>query len=125
MIRRPPRSTLFPYTTLFRSLGDEVGEGPDAGSLARGQDHRLHGRSEEHTSELQSLAYLVCRLLLEKKGYFLTPLIESVVESADSGDDTQRTILLTVANVILECFFFLMKRPPRTSPLFPSTTLFR
>src|SRR2546423_3874980 len=66
MIRRPPRSTLFPYTTLFRSR-----------RLGRGMDHDLvepvvamgeHGaRSEEHTSELQSLAYLVCRLLLEKK----------------------------------------------------------
>src|SRR2546425_1898945 len=64
MIRRPPRSTLFPYTTLFRSerLGHdrEVGEAP-VGVVADG------GRSEEHTSELQSLAYLVCRLLLEKK----------------------------------------------------------
>src|SRR4029079_19834659 len=62
MIRRPPRSTLFPYTTLFRSLG-QYGEEPNrvmwhvAGAI----------RSEEHTSELQSLAYLVCRLLLEKK----------------------------------------------------------
>src|SRR2546425_4673841 len=89
MIRRPPRSTLFPYTTLFRSLlvnhdaAFEVG-----GESAHGvMGCRLHGhgfmqgvdaeigadeigdvrRSEEHTSELQSLAYLVCRLLLEKK----------------------------------------------------------
>src|SRR2546425_8604507 len=91
MIRRPPRSTLFPYTTLFRStaahrsrLGD-VGSGAEA-ALVRGLAIRLDqrtatpaaliaelsgapgaGRSEEHTSELQSLAYLVCRLLLEKK----------------------------------------------------------
>src|SRR5258708_24780138 len=66
MIRRPPRSTLFPYTTLFRSLhaldrrralGDEIGP------TARG----AHARSEEHTSELQSPDHLVCRLLLEKK----------------------------------------------------------
>src|SRR2546425_9404329 len=75
MIRRPPRSTLFPYTTLFRSLADTrlvrvvdlaraVG-----GDLLRGRaaGDALRGRSEEHTSELQSLAYLVCRLLLEKK----------------------------------------------------------
>src|SRR2546425_8850277 len=78
MIRRPPRSTLFPYTTLFRS-GEplEPGPGPPPqaaapslrdrlprqGSGPEGADHR----SEEHTSELQSLAYLVCRLLLEKK----------------------------------------------------------
>src|ERR1041384_8675706 len=63
MIRRPPRSTLFPYTTLFRSRAD--------GTTSPEFDHMtllVHaGRSEEHTSELQSLAYLVCRLLLEKK----------------------------------------------------------
>src|SRR5215472_9247323 len=64
MIRRPPRSTLFPYTTLFRSLDELLG--PDVGH--RGQDRlELVGRSEEHTSELQSLRHLVCRLLLEKK----------------------------------------------------------
>src|SRR5205823_10408009 len=64
MIRRPPRSTLFPYTTLFRSLQrremDRRGSHPV-------WDVRHRMRSEEHTSELQSLAYLVCRLLLEKK----------------------------------------------------------
>src|SRR2546423_10581802 len=71
MIRRPPRSTLFPYTTLFRSGGEQRprvlqpdGEGDEARHRAQGVAHR---RSEEHTSELQSLAYLVCRLLLEKK----------------------------------------------------------
>src|SRR3712207_7291732 len=74
MIRRPPRSTLFPYTTLFRSvqLGARVGL---AGELER-QRQELRpqrpqpggvARSEEHTSELQSRQYLVCRLLLEKK----------------------------------------------------------
>src|SRR3712207_7523412 len=92
MIRRPPRSTLFPYTTLFRSLGERrgddvlrrvveerrprivlhgprrpgglehlVGRAPEQDALA------AVGRSEEHTSELQSRQYLVCRLLLEKK----------------------------------------------------------
>src|SRR3712207_8117116 len=84
MIRRPPRSTLFPYTTLFRSdpqtsagqpahqgveddvalrAGDRVGPG----DLEQGGAHRAAPRSEEHTSELQSRQYLVCRLLLEKK----------------------------------------------------------
>src|SRR2546422_4393110 len=67
MIRRPPRSTLFPYTTLFRSLG--AGERKIA--LWRGHQWlRLRkgcSRSEEHTSELQSRLHLVCRLLLEKK----------------------------------------------------------
>src|SRR2546425_8945916 len=79
MIRRPPRSTLFPYTTLFRSLGvldfllqllqrradDHARRAPL--QEARQRDRRVDRRSEEHTSELQSLAYLVCRLLLEKK----------------------------------------------------------
>src|SRR2546425_6742032 len=71
MIRRPPRSTLFPYTTLFRSelmsrrfIGVSFLYRVGGGPAGQGQDGR---RSEEHTSELQSLAYLVCRLLLEKK----------------------------------------------------------
>src|SRR3712207_8248279 len=84
MIRRPPRSTLFPYTTLFRSEGgaDEAAGPADAGAHQHharvvdvlGEVHEVdvepfgHGtRSEEHTSELQSRQYLVCRLLLEKK----------------------------------------------------------
>src|ERR1019366_9626336 len=63
MIRRPPRSTLFPYTTLFRSVRtDRPGDGH-----AQPLNRRLQLRSEEHTSELQSLTNLVCRLLLEKK----------------------------------------------------------
>src|SRR3989441_12118359 len=66
MIRRPPRSTLFPYTTLFRSPVDKFALMEGRG--VRGTvDRRIIERSEEHTSELQSLAYLVCRLLLEKK----------------------------------------------------------
>src|SRR3989441_6972602 len=80
MIRRPPRSTLFPYTTLFRSLAG-VGEGMDQAiqflrsiqDRARGGLARSERRSEEHTSELQSLAYLVCRLLLEKKKSLTRP----------------------------------------------------
>src|SRR2546427_7939189 len=79
MIRRPPRSTLFPYTTLFRSgvgehlgLQPHVGElllhGRRAGGFPDGGAQAFHGfRSEEHTSELQSQSNLVCRLLLEKK----------------------------------------------------------
>src|SRR5690348_17642248 len=74
MIRRPPRSTLFPYTTLFRSGGSEgarpAGEGHGRERRHPGAQHveRLGAfRSEEHTSELQSPVHLVCRLLLEKK----------------------------------------------------------
>src|SRR3712207_7694807 len=81
MIRRPPRSTLFPYTTLFRSLGVMIAEGrnymlqhhwvttiPGLAIVAVVLGLNLLGdRSEEHTSELQSRQYLVCRLLLEKK----------------------------------------------------------
>src|SRR2546425_6928594 len=78
MIRRPPRSTLFPYTTLFRSTLNILREesAADVGGVfhcfSGGKEEArrcldLGFRSEEHTSELQSLAYLVCRLLLEKK----------------------------------------------------------
>src|SRR3712207_7539479 len=74
MIRRPPRSTLFPYTTLFRSPAqpDFNWDNPDVSdeferTLRFWLDRGVDGRSEEHTSELQSRQYLVCRLLLEKK----------------------------------------------------------
>src|SRR3712207_7360941 len=96
MIRRPPRSTLFPYTTLFRSVHGvlrgrlrrllqlrpvhpEAGDGGHVGmtdqisapwaeqAVAEAEEEEALGRSEEHTSELQSRQYLVCRLLLEKK----------------------------------------------------------
>src|SRR5687767_15221681 len=74
MIRRPPRSTLFPYTTLFRSKPSATVGSPTSIAFASSSCSRtirpcssVSTRSEEHTSELQSLAYLVCRLLLEKK----------------------------------------------------------
>src|SRR2546422_3174149 len=71
MIRRPPRSTLFPYTTLFRSAlrsQRALGDGTVDAQVPRGEPHDLgRPRSEEHTSELQSRLHLVCRLLLEKK----------------------------------------------------------
>src|SRR5438093_5207806 len=66
MIRRPPRSTLFPYTTLFRSLGSSGSPKRRESRIAMGA-RPIAIRSEEHTSELQSLTNLVCRLLLEKK----------------------------------------------------------
>src|SRR2546425_8841763 len=102
MIRRPPRSTLFPYTTLFRSVlapkvewGPIVGPhpyveatldrgcGPDSGTRCSWTPGTVphppvpgQRRSEEHTSELQSLAYLVCRLLLEKKKKYAYQIVQ-------------------------------------------------
>src|SRR3712207_9260164 len=72
MIRRPPRSTLFPYTTLFRSVGQRLLQIHHAAVRDQVVSEStsplpVHKRSEEHTSELQSRQYLVCRLLLEKK----------------------------------------------------------
>src|ERR1041384_8517647 len=71
MIRRPPRSTLFPYTTLFRSAGLGADPAQTADAVL---GYAAWERSEEHTSELQSLAYLVCRLLLEKKEHTADPV---------------------------------------------------
>src|SRR5436189_4125208 len=67
MIRRPPRSTLFPYTTLFRSRASRTAPARAPGAPRSRTARRTRIRSEEHTSELQSPMYLVCRLLLEKK----------------------------------------------------------
>src|SRR2546422_8402574 len=101
MIRRPPRSTLFPYTTLFRSLEPHGEQDPDLSRLVA-HDHcqsphhvegRHHadedsdnGRSEEHTSELQSRLHLVCRLLLEKKK--ITHFHMSIVSIPSMSDTT-------------------------------------
>src|SRR2546425_8186311 len=99
MIRRPPRSTLFPYTTLFRSARSNVVRGrasrppaPLSGlpaprsataAIASPLDRE---RSEEHTSELQSLAYLVCRLLLEKKKHGLRlPIVVDTAPRSQPG----------------------------------------
>src|ERR1017187_4825550 len=125
MIRRPPRSTLFPYTTLFRSLHDCGTPRPltDFGRNIRGEFGIR--RSEEHTSELQSPMYLGCRLLLEKKNN----------NSFGHGDDAFLHDLLRfrVRTSSLDgcpvnqprIFFFLMIRRPPRSTLFPYTTLFR
>src|SRR2546422_6965056 len=96
MIRRPPRSTLFPYTTLFRSLG----VGPQrrgGGSRLRGLrpsagSRRRHRRSEEHTSELQSRLHLVCRLLLEKKKK-LTTINNKIYKNKVTSIKTMQTVL--------------------------------
>src|SRR3712207_7178499 len=96
MIRRPPRSTLFPYTTLFRSFADALtgtqqsylvagGSGRTSSfsgvSTTKTASRRAGSRSEEHTSELQSRQYLVCRLLLEKKKKLLNSLLSPLSTS--------------------------------------------
>src|SRR3712207_7577092 len=96
MIRRPPRSTLFPYTTLFRSHppaprrdarargAGALGRPPSAAVAQRHQGARGR-RSEEHTSELQSRQYLVCRLLLEKKKITRRPIFISLPTSISTN----------------------------------------
>src|ERR1039457_7499805 len=98
MIRRPPRSTLFPYTTLFRSGSSRI-RGPRKRAPPGGTPVGSH-RSEEHTSELQSPCNLVCRLLLEKK---TPPQMETSAELSDMPpDSTQVAEILPLLN-----FFFL------------------
>src|SRR2546427_7926387 len=102
MIRRPPRSTLFPYTTLFRSSGQPVYKDLDGDGVITSADRTIIGnaqpsytgglanRSEEHTSELQSQSNLVCRLLLEKKKNRNIYIVTSVTRRAQND-----TILTT------------------------------
>src|SRR6267378_3757723 len=136
MIRRPPRSTLFPYTTLFRSaallfFGKQGAPFPAPGS---------NGRSEEHTSELQSRRDLVCRLLLEKKKKTLRRRRTGTDQVRRPGrrppQRPSRRFLRSHRlpegnsagsrrNRHVCCFFFLMIRRPPRSTLFPYTTLFR
>src|SRR2546430_7030199 len=102
MIRRPPRSTPFPYTTLFRSRRRRrrrIGrsDGPDA-QTATAQRRLVRGRSEEHTSELQSQSNLVCRLLLEKKKQIANQ-IANLLPSLCILPLTTQVITLTIASV--------------------------
>src|SRR2546425_7397967 len=99
MIRRPPRSTLFPYTTLFRSIDKRfIPLEQDVAEAVCRYDDEIN-RSEEHTSELQSLAYLVCRLLLEKKN----TTTEDTSASHSLQMDARKHALLSVINVQLNC----------------------
>src|SRR5256885_3903757 len=85
MIRRPPRSTLFPYTTLFRSVFNLSDHRVSSNKLQRLAQRVVHSqRSEEHTSELQSPCNLVCRLLLEKKKKSTEPYNETFNIFSDS-----------------------------------------
>src|SRR3972149_683472 len=136
MIRRPPRSTLFPYTTLFRSC-DLRGSYDDTGDLGSTcPSSRV--RSEEHTSELQSQSNLVCRLLLEKKNDAGGALRSaSSFPAASGGGGAPGLAVQPGRSVAPHCrrasqrvlysrrlFFLMIRRPPR-STLFPYTTLFR
>src|SRR2546429_3700395 len=93
MIRRPPRSTLFPYTTLFRSIYDGVAVDPGSPKMRRSLAHHLRQttpkRSEEHTSELQSRLHLVCRLLLEKKKTQTRKLITFTIQNTCQSLDVR------------------------------------
>src|SRR5215208_2506787 len=136
MIRRPPRSTLFPYTTLFRSDRRQLHH--RRGHASRRSRGHGAGRSEEHTSELQSRGHLVCRLLLEKKKTQGLG-VDSRSPRAGHGDVHWRAaperrprsrswVTLRAVAPLLRgscCLFFLMIRRPPRSTLFPYTTLFR
>src|SRR5215472_14084862 len=121
MIRRPPRSTLFPYTTLFRSSRRARQR---RGAALRAWQNRPSSprRSEEHTSELQSLRHLVCRLLLEKKKFSFDVDEKELVSSASISSPFSS---FSGCFLLLFVFFFLMIRRPPRSTLFPYTTLFR
>src|SRR5471030_3347446 len=88
MIRRPPRSTLFPYTTLFRSGLEALACGEQRHGVS---SSAVRVRSEEHTSELQSLRHLVCRLLLEKKKK--DPFPRKLAGKQEQRDTISRTIV--------------------------------
>src|SRR5438270_10239284 len=99
MIRRPPRSTLFPYTTLFRSLGGDFANPSSTHAPGMRAAARIEAaRSEEHTSELQSQSNLVCRLLLEKKKKKKTKRNDQyIIVSQQSNTEDKSSHILTVA----------------------------
>src|SRR2546427_8105771 len=100
MIRRPPRSTLFPYTTLFRSrkrITAMVTPAPPPGGARAPRPGARRGRSEEHTSELQSQSNLVCRLLLEKKKKTKN---ENIEENCNQTNTRRTQSESTVASVL-------------------------
>src|SRR5438874_7207507 len=101
MIRRPPRSTLFPYTTLFRSLS--CGHQGSRIRKNAGSTHP-HSRSEEHTSELQSRRDLVCRLLLEKKKLRATLVTAEIDSTESAAPHSPATALAEPANE-LQAYF--------------------
>src|SRR5271165_4942137 len=127
MIRRPPRSTLFPYTTLFRSVRRPHLALHGGRLVDRAAGVRREVRSEEHTSELQSREKLVCRLLLEKKKTVIimavrrhNPRLWGLTSVEAAGSMTEISAAARSAFGALSVFFFLMIRRPPRSTLFPS-----
>src|SRR6266705_2275424 len=139
MIRRPPRSTLFPYTTLFRSQALGAVHRSDPARIRELDLRAATGlRSEEHTSELQSPYDLVCRLLLDNKKTVIDNFGAAgisnksnfVIQQSDghgfyTESDSRFLGLDIVSGQASQIIFFLMNRLPRRSTLFPYTTLFR
>src|SRR6476661_3955985 len=131
MIRRPPRSTLFPYTTLFRSSSRSPRAIRPWLSTSRRSGKAPRRRSEEHTSELQSHLNLVCRLLLEKKNHGVLVRRRAarcrlaVCRERLRARLTPRQRLRHTGGTLVPPVFFLMMRQPPRSTLFPYTTLFR
>src|SRR6266702_388010 len=137
-IRRPPRSTLFPYTTLFRSRRSPHRRHGPPGASRRSAGRVRRARSEEHTSELQSRGHLVCRLLLEKKELVISlqgkigdQELDKDGVMVDLGDAEREVIPgigAALKGVALDAkdheFFLIIPHHPR-STLFPYTTLFR
>src|ERR1017187_8093977 len=135
MIRRPPRSTLFPYTTLFRSLKIDL-DIYNRGTYLFGSDSLV--RSEEHTSELQSPMYLVCRLLLEKKKVrgvrrperktarlnVLGPALGWATAQRKPNPEGEHLLADKPLPPTSSVFFFLNERPPPEISLFPPPASF-
>src|ERR1035438_5865147 len=127
MIRRPPRSTLFPYTTLFRSVPVIVTKSPFFRLYTSIPRVPLY-RSEEHTSELQSLRHLVCRLLLEKTCAAPTPPLAGGRRGGRGRRRVGCRCLLPQTpsvHTLYRAFFFLSGRPPRAHPPSPHAPLSR
>src|SRR3954462_2085758 len=122
MIRRPPRSTLFPYTTLFRSKSTRLNSSHTIISYAVFWISDVCSRSEEHTSELQSHDNLVCRLLLETKER-RDALLYAATDRGTSK--TRPRLVLRRLGLSRPMFFFSTNRRRLSIALFPSRALFR
>src|SRR5690348_17909462 len=101
MLRRPPRSTLFPYTTLFRSVLSLLMSRHDFHGPVMNVTAMCASRSEEHTSELQSPVHLVCRLLLEKKKTHNSALADTLLKQPNQGKSVASEALPATVTILL------------------------